>query len=105
MNFRMWKGTQDRGSDRVCADGRADSGSVKRIGTAKQLFSHVEWHMTGYELLVDELEKTSAPNVGQMCVENGADGSENIFVKIKQLEEEYAMPSAFDKFVEHTRFS
>ena len=60
--------------------------------------------MTGYELLVDELEKTSAPNVGQMCVENGADGSENIFVKIKQLEEEYAMPSAFDKFVEHTRF-
>lgn len=54
--------------------------------------------MTGYELLVDELEKTSAPNVGQMCAENGADGSENIFVKIKQLEEEYAMPSAFDKF-------
>ena len=78
---------------------------VKRIGTAKHIFSHVEWHMTGYELLVDELEKTSAPNVGQMCVENGADGSENIFVKIKQLEEEYAMPSAFDKFVEHTRFS
>ena len=60
--------------------------------------------MTGYELLVDELEKTSAPNVGQMCAENGADRSENIFVKIKQLEEEYAMPSAFDKFVEHTGF-
>ncbi len=78
---------------------------VKRIGTAKHIFSHVEWHMTGYELLVDELEKTSAPNVGQMCAENGADRSENIFVKIKQLEEEYAMPSAFDKFVEHTRFS
>ena len=74
-------------------------------GEAVHIFSHVEWHMTGYELLVDELEKTSAPNVGQMCVENGADGSENIFVKIKQLEEEYAMPSAFDKFVEHTRFS
>lgn len=30
---------------------------VKRIGTAKHIFSHVEWHMTGYELLVDELEK------------------------------------------------
>ena len=37
--------------------------------------------MTGYELLVDELEKTSAPNVGQMCVENGADGSENILAE------------------------
>ena len=78
---------------------------VQELPEAKHIFSHIEWHMTGYELLVDELEKTSAPNVGQMCVENGADGSENIFVKIKQLEEEYAMPSAFDKFVEHTRFS
>ena len=78
---------------------------VKKLQDAKHIFSHVEWHMTGYELLVDELEKTSAPNVGQMCAENGADRSENIFVKIKQLEEEYAMPSAFDKFVEHTRFS
>ncbi len=79
MNFRMWKGTwQDRGSDRVCADGRADSGTCKTDWrAAKHIFSHVEWHMTGYELLVDELEKTSAPNVGQMCVENGADGSEN----------------------------
>ena len=78
---------------------------VLPLPEGKHIFSHIEWHMTGYELLVDELEKTSAPNVGQMCVENGADGSENIFVKIKQLEEEYAMPSAFDKFVEHTRFS
>ena len=78
---------------------------VKKLRNAKHIFSHIEWHMTGYELLVDELEKTSAPNVGQMCAENGADRSENIFVKIKQLEEEYAMPSAFDKFVEHTRFS
>ena len=108
MNFRMWKRPyQDRGSDRVCADGRADSVRVKRIGTAKHIFSHVEWHMTGYELLVDELEK----NVGyakrrSKCVrKTERDGSENIFVKIKQLEEEYAMPSAFDKFVEHTRFS
>ncbi len=59
---------QDRGSDRVCADGRADSGTCKN-GLERQniFFSHVEWHMTGYELLVDELEKTSALNVGQMC--------------------------------------
>lgn len=78
---------------------------VKRIGTAKHIFSHVEWHMTGYELLVDELEKTAGQNADCQDTEGGSDKSEHIFVKIKQLEEEYAMPSAFDKFVEHTRFS
>ena len=103
----LWEG-EALSAEEVCARlealGLACEG-IEPLPAAKHIFSHVEWHMTGYELLVDELEKTSAPNVGQMCAENGADRSENIFVKIKQLEEEYAMPSAFDKFVEHTRFS
>lgn len=30
---------------------------VKKLPKAKHIFSHVEWHMTGYEILVDELEK------------------------------------------------
>ena len=31
---------------------------IRELGKAKQLYSsHVEWHMTGYEILVDELEK------------------------------------------------
>ena len=30
---------------------------IKKLENAKHIFSHVEWHMTGYELLVDELEK------------------------------------------------
>ena len=28
---------------------------VKKLPKAKHIFSHVEWHMTGYEILVDEL--------------------------------------------------
>ena len=65
---------------------------VKQIGQAKHIFSHVEWHIDGYELLVDELGKNvGAEHSSQMCAENGADRSENIFVKIKQLEEDCTM--------------
>ena len=31
---------------------------IKKLENAKHIFSHVEWHMTGYEIIVDELEKT-----------------------------------------------
>ena len=30
---------------------------VKKLGPARHIFSHVEWHMVGYEVIVDELEK------------------------------------------------
>lgn len=57
---------------------------VKRLGNAKHIFSHVEWHMRGYEILVDELEKSMAGDV--------------IFAGKRELEEEYPMPSAFEAF-------
>lgn len=57
---------------------------VKKLGNAKHIFSHVEWHMHGYEVLVDELEKN-------------ADG-DMIFAGKKELEEKYPMPSAFEAF-------
>ena len=55
--------------------------------------------MTGYEIFVDELEKAAEQNAERV------QKAGILFVKLKQLEETYAMPSAFDKFVEHTRFS
>ena len=72
---------------------------VKPAGKAKHVFSHVEWHMTGYDIFVDELEKAAEQNAERV------QKAGILFVKLKQLEETYAMPSAFDKFVEHTRFS
>lgn len=47
--------------------------------------------MTGYEILVDELEK-SMTAAGRE--ENGI-----IFAGIRQLQEEYPMPSAFEAYV------
>lgn len=66
---------------------------IRKLGSAKHVFSHVEWHMTGYEILVDELEKNVA----------AAGGAENrdgiIFADIRQMREKYPMPSAFEAYM------
>lgn len=54
---------------------------VKKLESAKHIFSHVEWHMIGYEILVDELEKN--------CTE------EMIFADKGEIEKKYSIPSAF----------
>lgn len=64
---------------------------IRKLGNAKHIFSHVEWHMTGYEILVDELEKS-------MADENKQKGN-IIFAEIRQLQEEYPIPSAFEVYM------
>ena len=59
---------------------------VKKLGDAKHVFSHVEWHMTGYEILVDELEREMTGDV--------------IFAGREELKEKYPMPSAFEAYRE-----
>ncbi len=54
---------------------------IKELGEAKHVFSHVEWHMTGYEILVDELEKTNRRGF--------------LFIRPEEIEEAYPIPSAF----------
>ena len=58
---------------------------IRSLGKAKHIFSHVEWHMTGYEILVDELEKSIPENM--------------IFSERDELEEKYPMPSAFAPYL------
>lgn len=57
---------------------------IEKIESAKHIFSHVEWHMTGYVIKVDELEK----NCNQ----------EMLFVKQNEIEKVYSIPSAFEKY-------
>lgn len=66
---------------------------VKRLGSAKHIFSHVEWHMIGYEIVVDELER-------QMKKSGGEEGEADvIFAGLKELKEKYPMPSAFEAYM------
>lgn len=53
---------------------------IEKLEGAKHVFSHIEWHMTGYEIRVDSLTSEQA---GQL------------FASLSEYEESYAIPSAF----------
>ena len=54
---------------------------------AKHIFSHVEWHMTGYEIIVDELEKTCRTDM--------------IFADKKEVMGKYPIPTAFSAYTQY----
>ena len=57
---------------------------IRRLSDAKHIFSHIEWHMTGYVVLVEELENDS--------------GKDMLFIEPKRTEEEYPIPAAFSAY-------
>ena len=70
---------------------------VKKLGSAKHIFSHVEWHMVGYEVIVDELEKNMKDQEGRK--DQGAAPGEILFAELRELKEHYPMPSAFEAYM------
>ena len=58
---------------------------IKKLPEAKHIFSHVEWRMTGYEVRVDELEKTN---------EKGF-----LFIHPEEIQERYPIPAAFGSYL------
>lgn len=59
---------------------------VKKLESAKHIFSHVEWHMIGYVVWVEESEREH-------------DGM--IFVEPEKTEREYPIPAAFSSYVKY----
>lgn len=57
---------------------------IKKAEAAKHVFSHVEWHMIGYEIKVDELEKNCSEDM--------------IFAQKSEIENRYPIPSAFEAY-------
>ncbi len=60
---------------------------IKKLESAKHIFSHVEWHMTGYEIVVDELEKS--------C------NTEMIFADKDEMMKKYPIPTAFSVYTKY----
>ena len=58
---------------------------IKALPAAKHIFSHVEWHMIGYAVRVDELEKTEQKDF--------------LFIHPEEIEARYPIPSAFEKYM------
>ncbi len=53
---------------------------IQKLENAKHIFSHVEWHMTGYMVWIDELEE---------------DCSGMLYVDLEEARDKYPIPSAF----------
>lgn len=60
---------------------------IKKLEEGKHIFSHVEWHMTGYRIRVDELEKA--------CKE------EMLFIHPEEIQEQYPIPAAFETYTKY----
>ena len=56
---------------------------IEKLPDAKHIFSHVEWHMKGYTILIEEPEQP----IGDL-----------VFVEAADAKERYAVPSAFSAY-------
>ena len=55
---------------------------IKKLPDSKHIFSHIEWHMTGYLIKIEDTEIKKAPE-------------KHVFVDAVTATEKYAIPSAF----------
>lgn len=65
---------------------------IKKLDQAKHIFSHVEWHMSGYAIKVEEMDFTS----GKMSEAIEKEG--HLFVLPDEVNSTYAIPSAFEAY-------
>ena len=61
---------------------------IERLPDSKHIFTHIEWHMIGYSVRVDELEPM------------GTDAS-LLFVRPEETQEKYPIPSAFGAYAQY----
>ena len=59
---------------------------IEKAGEAKHIFSHIEWHMTGYVIWIDELEK---------------DVSGMLYLDLQEVNEKYPIPAAFAAYIKY----
>ncbi len=61
---------------------------IKELPPGKHIFTHKEWHMTGYIVKVDELTENQSSDDGMIFVETG------------DVQERYPIPSAYAAYAE-----
>ncbi len=64
---------------------------IKKLDAAKHIFTHKEWHMTGYAVRVDELAKSQC----------GQGKSDLIFIDPAETKGRYPIPSAFAVYADY----
>lgn len=61
---------------------------IRSLAPAKHIFTHVEWHMTGYLIRVDSLTSEKAGL---------------LFAEQEDVRNRYSIPSAFDAYIRHIK--
>lgn len=63
---------------------------IEPLEQAKHIFSHIEWHMTGYQVRVAQMEET-------------VQKSGYVFAGAELLEHKYAVPAAFARYMNYVK--
>lgn len=66
---------------------------LEKLEESKHIFTHKEWHMTGYSVRVDELEQA----------ELKGEGTKLVFARLERMEQDYPIPSAFAAYLNYMR--
>ena len=77
---------------------------IQKLTEAKHVFSHIEWHMRGYAILVEEAgldEETSLTGHKEGDNQAVKQESEIIFVEAKDASARYAIPAAFGAYAKY----
>ncbi len=67
---------------------------IRPLPEAKHIFSHVEWHMTGYMIYVADVESLEQDREGNY-----------LLVDVEEIQRAYPIPAAFGKYVELVNIS
>ena len=65
---------------------------IKPLSETKHIFSHIEWHMSGFAVRIEERGFSKEP---------GDIGENLLFVEAEDARERYAIPSAFAAYAKY----
>lgn len=65
---------------------------IQRLDDVKHIFTHREWHMSGYAVKIEELEESQELEAKQ---------NNFLFIEPSETEEKHPIPSAFSGFTKH----
>jgi A/G-specific adenine glycosylase len=75
----------------VLKDIGLDYRSISELGRAKHIFTHIEWHMTGYHILLSQVPKEAKIL------------SDLVWASQEEINEVYSIPNAFAAFLKEIR--
>ena len=77
---------------------------ITELPKAKHIFSHIEWHMTGYEVLADEWKGFPEAAAGAEASNHQPEGQNLFLATREEMQHLYSIPSAFASYRREIRF-